>query len=346
VVAEQDLHSTPLYFSRLAEQDSSRRLPGVLIHAYTITTLLDEKFIQGLTEENQFLLVILTSILVTGIAFRFPPLTSTVITVGGLVALTTLAIGPIFRMGLWVLLVSPILAASLAFVSSQTLNFLLEGREKRTLKRVFQRYVSGAVIEKVLQAPEESALEGERRRVAILFSDIRGFTSRSEGIPAEELVQFLNRYLTRMVATIQRNDGMVDKFMGDGIMAVFGAPIKDDQCAVKATQAASEMLEEVRKLNESLGQHPIRIGIGIHIGEAIVGNIGSPQRMEYTAIGDVVNTASRIESLNKELGTEVLMSEQVAQDISGSFRTRKVAEKTVKGKTHPLQVFTLHPPPR
>ena len=199
------------------------------------------------------------------------------------------------------------------------------------------------VISRILENPNLT-LRGEKRHVAVLFSDIFNFTTRSESMAPERLVSHLNRYLSRMVEAIQANHGMIDKFMGDGIMAIFGAPLVDDEPEVSAVRAALAMIEALEQLNPELereGIEPIRIGVGIHCGKAIVGNIGSSQRLEYTAIGDVVNTASRIEGLTRKLDGAILISSQVFEAIRHSIPAEFVAEVPVKGKSVLIRVYRV-----
>ncbi|HEV8129735.1 MAG TPA: adenylate/guanylate cyclase domain-containing protein, partial [Acidobacteriota bacterium] len=293
-VSIEDLHSTPLYYwDRSKSQESFKRTPGIEIHAHTIATLLQGNFIRQPTGRVQLALTVLIVCLVVFFCFRLPPLAG--LGLSGVVLVSYLFFSNwIFGRGWWLSVVSPVAGALLAAGTAEVSNFILEGREKQHLRRLFKRYVNDQVIEKILQAPGGLTLKGETRRITVLFSDIRDFTTRSEGVAAEVLVNYLNDYFTEMVDAIQAHGGMVDKFIGDGMMAVFGAPLDDLLAPLHAVEAAREMLSKLRSFNQQLasqGIEPVRIGIGIHSGEAVVGNIGSPQKTEYTAIGDVVNTA-------------------------------------------------------
>ena len=246
----------------------------------------------------------------------------------------------------WVFLVAPMGGALLAGGSTQTVNYMLEGRARKRLRSVFKRYVSDQVIEQVLKSPDQLALSGERKRISVLFSDIRNFTTRSESVPAEQVVTYLNEYFTAMVRAIHKHKGTVDKFMGDGIMAIFGAPLEDPQSASNAVRAALEMQSELDSLNQVLksrGIAPIRIGVGIHTGEAVVGNIGSPQKMEYTAIGDVVNTSSRLEGLNKKYDSEILISEDTYSQLDGEVSVKHLGEEMMKGKKKAVSIYRVLP---
>ena len=219
-----------------------------------------------------------------------------------------------------------------------------ELREREILKGTLTRYVSQDVVNQVLADREMPALRGQRREITVLIADIREFTALSQRIPPEELVSFLNRYLERMIEIVLRNRGTLDKFLGDGILAIFGAPLDDENHRIHALQSSQEMLHAVDHLQEYLratANENLRIGIALHCGHAVVGNIGSEKRMEYTAIGDVVNVTSRIEALNKVFGTEILVSEAVEERIRGHFRFSEVGAVQLRGVSGALKVFTL-----
>jgi adenylate cyclase len=263
----------------------------------------------------------------------------------GLVAIVVFVVALVvaFSSGWWIYLVGPVTGAVGATGASQAANYILVGKEKRKLRALFRRYVDDRVISQILENPNLT-LQGEKRHVAVLFSDIFNFTTRSESMAPERLVSHLNRYLSKMVEAIQANHGMIDKFMGDGIMAIFGAPLADDEAEVSAVRAALAMIEALEQLNPQLEQEgiePIRIGVGIHCGEAIVGNIGSSRRIEYTAIGDVVNTASRIEGLTRKLDGTILASSQVYAAIRHCIPAEFVAEVPVKGKSALIRVYRV-----
>ena len=217
--------------------------------------------------------------------------------------------------------------------------------ERDRVKSAFARYVSKQVMDSVLKSGVDGMLRGDRRRISVLFSDIRGFSKISERLAPEKVVQLLNEYFDAMVEIVFRNRGTLDKFMGDGLMAIFGAPEDDPYQEQHALKAALEMQEELEKLTlkwASEGIH-IRIGVGIHSGPAIVGSIGSSRRMEYTAIGDTVNVASRLESATKEMGVNILVSEHTYYGAKGEFSFRNLGAVTVRGREEPLTVYSLDP---
>jgi adenylate cyclase len=347
-IGDDDLHSTPLYYLReRSEAHPFRRTPGIEIHANTVATLLKENFIRPVPSRTQFLVTLLLLSLVTLLCIFLPPWIGLSAS-GVLIAAYLLAADPLFSRGWSVLVVGPVSGAICAVGLSQTANFILEGREKRRLRQHFKSYVNDEVIEKLLRHADTLALRGEKKRVTVLFSDIRNFTTRSEKTAPELLVQDLNRYLTLMVEIIQKHKGSVDKFLGDGIMAVFGAPLDDADAELHSVESAIEMLTALETLNQEFqqrGDELIRIGIGIHTGEAIVGNIGSPKKMEYTAIGDVVNTASRIEGLNKKYSSEsgILISAETFEALQGRIPAEYAGDEIVKGKSVAVAIYRVLP---
>lgn len=217
-----------------------------------------------------------------------------------------------------------------------------EGQEKDKVKDMFSRYVTHQVAEKILQ--EGISMSGERRRATVLFCDIRNFTRMSEHMEPEEVVSFLNEYLTAMVDVIFEHGGTLDKFVGDEIMAVFGAPVSTGSDEENAVLAALRMKEKLRQFNErreNQGLTPIQFGIGIHTGDVVAGNIGSDKRMEYTVIGQAVNIASRIEALNKHLSTDILITQATFDAVSSRIRAAKQPAVRVKGVEKPIQTYLV-----
>jgi adenylate cyclase len=215
-------------------------------------------------------------------------------------------------------------------------------KAKDLLKQSFQRYVSAQIVEEILQSSEPVNLQGQRKTVSILLSDIRGFTTLSEQLEPEDLVRFLNSYFSAMIDIIFEHEGMLDKFMGDAVLALFGALVTHKDDSLRAVKAAITMQEKLRELNDiwrTDGRPIIKIGIGISTGEVVVGNIGSERRMEYTVIGQDVNYAQRIEALTKDLPADILISESTYEKIRGLVVAEKFGPLTIKGKRDPITVY-------
>jgi adenylate cyclase len=217
-------------------------------------------------------------------------------------------------------------------------------RQRELYKRQFERYVSRQIAEKILSDPERAFWQGERRRATILFSDIRGFTSMSEHMPPEEVVRRLNEYLSVMIEIVFEYNGTLDKFIGDSVMAVFGAPVSlgnDEERAVRAGLAMQEAMKTLNQRWKEAGVPDFRIGIAINTGDVVVGNIGSDQRLEYAAIGDPVNLASRLESLNKKYGTSILISETTYEAVASLIEARQIDTVAVRGRQQPVAIYEV-----
>ncbi|MCW5977341.1 MAG: HAMP domain-containing protein [Bryobacteraceae bacterium] len=230
-------------------------------------------------------------------------------------------------------------------VVAGALNAMAAGlKEREVVKTAFARYVSRQVMDNILSSGAVPEVRGDRKKVTVLFCDIRGFSTIAESMAPEQVVLMLNEYFERMVDVVFRHQGTLDKFMGDGLMVLFGAPQDDPYQEEHALKAALEMQRELRRLRarqEAEGGLPLAIGIGINSGPAIVGNIGSSQRMEYTAIGDTVNLASRLESATREIGAEILVSEYTYNAVRGAFNARSVGSVRVKGRVEPVQAYAI-----
>jgi adenylate cyclase len=222
-------------------------------------------------------------------------------------------------------------------------NRMVDGlKERDKLRTTFGKYMTAAVMDHLMAG--KVALGGESLTVTILFTDIRSFTTISEAMDPQQLVGLLNEYFTEMVGIVMQEDGVVDKYIGDAIMAVFGAPVPKASDAANAVRAAVRMRKALAHLNERLaarGIAPLHTGIGIHTGVVVAGNIGSESRMEYTVIGDAVNLASRLETSTKELGINVLVSEDTYALTKDVGRMRPVREITVKGRKRPVMTYEL-----
>jgi adenylate cyclase len=274
-----------------------------------------------------------------------------VIGVAGAVGLATMLSRPIFRLvqGTRAIAAGNFQIA-LPVTSGDELGTLTESfnqmarslREKEMIKRAFTRYVAREVVEEVLKDPEQLGLTGERREVTVLFCDIRGFTTMSERLTPEEVVGLLNEFYTLMIETTFKHDGTLDKFIGDAVMAVFGAPIAHPDHALRAVRTAVAMQSGIAELNErraGQGKEPILIGIGVNLGEVVAGTVGTEDRMEYTVIGDSVNLAARLES-NAKPG-RILISQHTYDRVHEHVKALPLGSLRVKGKEEEVEVYEL-----
>jgi adenylate cyclase len=250
----------------------------------------------------------------------------------------------LFAVGYWINVTQPFITSSVALLSGVGYQYFIEGREKRKMKKLFGQYVSKDVYNHLVSDPTLARLGGARREMSVLFSDIRGFTTVSERGQPEEIVRTLNEYFTKMVEIVFAHQGTVDKFVGDMVMALFGAPLADKEHAEHAVSAALDMIDELGRLNakwHAEGRPTLDIGIGINTGPMIAGNIGSEQIMSYTVIGDAVNLGSRLESLNKNYGTRIIISEATKEQLTGQYDLKPLGDVVVKGKTKPVAIFQV-----
>lgn len=240
---------------------------------------------------------------------------------------------------------APAIAGLFCYVGILLYRFFTEEKEKKYIKKTFSHYLSPHVMEDILNNPASLKLGGQKQTLSVLFSDIRGFTTMSEKLKAEEVVALLNEYLTEMVKVVFKHDGTLDKFMGDAVMAFWGAPIPQNDHAVRAVSCARDMIINLRKLQEKwLAEgktSTINIGIGVNTGEMVVGNMGSYERMDYTVIGDNVNLGARLEGLNKDYATEVIISEFTYAVVKDVFKTKYLDEVKVKGKAKPVKIYAV-----
>jgi adenylate cyclase len=318
-------------------------MPGIQLHATMADNLLSNRFIRPASARVRVASVIGAGLAI-GCLAAFLPFTpaavGTLLAIGGW---TWFALSS-FRSGLWVDMTQPLTAMAMALFAGTAYQYFVEGREKRVVKALFGRYVSRDVFHQLIEHPELAELGGKRREMTVLFSDIRGFTTVTEKGNAEALVAQLNEYFSRMVEVVFRHHGTVDKFVGDMVMALFGAPVDDPAHAEHAVAAAVEMVDVLGQLNrkwQAEGKVPFDLGIGVNSGEMIAGNIGSTSIMSYTVIGDNVNLGSRLESLNKDFRTRIIISDATRTRLQSDYSVRALGDVTVKGKTRPVAIFEV-----
>jgi adenylate cyclase len=216
--------------------------------------------------------------------------------------------------------------------------------EKQAIREAFRHYFSPQVMDTILRAPEKLTLGGQRREVTILFSDIRSFTTVTERLPPQVLTAILREYFDAMAREVFATDGVLDKYMGDAIMAFWGAPIEQPDQADRAVRTAIAMIRQLRRLQAKWradGLPVLDVGIGVNLGLASVGNFGSTDRFDYTLIGDAVNVASRIEGLTVEYGGRILISEATRRQLTLAVPLRDLGERRLRGKDNPVRIFEV-----
>ena len=323
--------------------------PGPLLHIHAMVAAIDHDFLFPTSERTDLILVAAAGLLAWAlIALVRRPMVS-VIALVGIAGAYLVFVRVIYdRAGLLVVTIPVFSAFVTAGLSSLLFEFVLERIEKLRTRRTLERYVSKNLVKEILDNPDSfySSLRGVRLPATVLFSDIVGFTSLTEKADPEKLVTQLNEYLSRMTAAVFENNGTLDKFIGDAVMAVWGnvtsAGVAEDAkaCARAAITMRHELLQLNRQWKER-GIAPFQFGIGINHGEVLVGNIGSQEKADPTVIGDAVNLASRLEALTRTYSVDILVGERAAELIRDQFNLRSVALVQVKGKTEPVEVFTL-----
>ena len=317
-------------------------MPGVEIHANALETLIRGDPIREVPKPLATVLAVVAALAGSALVVRLHALRALVVTVVLFVVGFLLAYAGFLLADVWMRGVACTFALVLGYGATVVENFVHAQLYKRRLSPFF----SPDVLRALVRARDEQSL-GPRRRVAtVLFSDIRGFTSISERLQPEQVEEMLGEYLTEMTQIVFKHRGSVDKYMGDGIMALYNAPFEDPEHALNAIRTGLEFQERALAVSarwqEKLGVS-IRIGVGINTGEMLVGTLGSRQRFEYTALGDNVNLASRLESATKDHGASIIISEYTYEHVKGRFPIRELGVVTVKGKSRPVKIYGVVP---
>jgi adenylate cyclase len=311
-------------------------MAGVEVHANVVHMLTTRRFIRPSSWVVGLAINALVVLVAGVVLVALRPLAGTLVCVAGAFGLGVPAALLAFdRGGYWIDFVLPVLAASVMGLGSDAL-------ARRRFRDSFARYLSRDVLARVLA--DAPSLRGEHREVSILFSDLRGFTTLSEQMEPAQIAAHLNEYFDAMTAAIFAHRGMINDFVGDAVMAVFGAPVEDADHAWNAVQSAVAMDEALEALNrrwEAAGLPRLRMGIGIHTGSVFAGNVGGRDRIKYTVIGDPVNVASRVEGLNKELGTTILVTEETLAAVGERIPVRDCGPMAVKGRVEKVRVFEV-----
>lgn len=327
---------------------------GVEIHANVMQSVLDNRFILRqpgwLTALVVFGLSLITFALTAGlkaIRTKFSAhleLLGLAIVAAEMVIIYWLSMKLFIEQHYLTDMISPMLTVIGCYIGSTIYNYVTERQQRLLIKNMFSQYVNPTVVDELLAHPEKLRLGGERKVLTVFFSDIESFTRISETMPPENLVAILNEYLNVMTAIVLTNDGTLDKYEGDAIVAFWGAPIPQNDHALRACRAAVQMqrsLNGLRQLWEQEGKPALRVRIGINSGEVIVGNMGGANRFDYTAIGDNVNLGARLESANKQYKTSILISESTYRIVAPHVLAREIDYLIVSGKTRPIRVYEL-----
>jgi adenylate cyclase len=316
--------------------------PGVEVHATFLDNLLAADFMHDAPAAQVTLWTILLAV-VGAVATRLGRAAwQNVLAMVILLPLPFLLGVYAYNQGIWLPIVTPFSALAPALIGALVVNFATEGRQKRFIKGAFKQYLSPVVIEELVQHPERLKLGGETRDLSIFFSDVRGFTSIAEHLSPQQLTSLLNDYLTAMTDIIYKHGGTVDKYEGDAIIAFWNAPLAQPDHARRAVQAALECqakLAELRPVFAHQVQAELHQRIGLNSGPVVVGNMGSRQRFNYTFLGDAGNLASRLEGINKQFGSSILISENTRNQLGNTLPVREISRVQVVGRREPVRVF-------
>ncbi len=327
---------------------------GVEVHANVIENIIAQDYLHKESTLTDILIIILLTFLIffisstlKDIKFKYSFLLEVlnILIVGGiLLGLRQLSFYLFFEHSYLTVVIGANIAVIFGYVGSTVHRFITERKQKGMIKGMFSQYVNATIVDELIANPDSLQLGGRRQDLSIFFSDIAGFSSFSENKEPEDLITFLNEYLSEMTKVVFDNKGTLDKYVGDAIMAFWGAPIPLKDHAYHACSSALKMqnrLVELRKKWKEEGQPMIVARMGINSGDMVVGNVGGTQRFDYTCMGDNVNLASRLEGANKEYGTVTMISESTYEMVKDSFFTRELDYLVVKGRTKPIKVYEL-----
>ncbi len=320
--------------------------PGVELHATVVENILQGNFLE---QSAWTTFIDICGIIVFGmiIGITIPRLKAlqgillVMVLLGGFVAGNTIIFA---KYNTWLNMVYPVLTMMTIYLVITVYRYFTEEREKKKIRGAFQYYLTASVINELLKDPTKLKLGGDKKDLTVMFSDIRGFTTISEKLTPEELVHLLNEYLTAMTDIVFKYEGLLDKYIGDAIMAVFGAPVDQPDHALRSCRTALEMMATLKGLQRKWaaeGRPFVDIGVGINSGDMVVGNMGSNMRFDYTVMGDNVNLSSRLEGINKEYGTHIVISEYTYGVVKEEMFCRELDAVRVKGKKLPVKIYEL-----
>jgi adenylate cyclase len=344
--ALQDTYDTPLSLGRRPSVGDvgGRQMPGVEVMASATDTMLEDRYIRP---ASPALPIGLTFLLALGVALaetRLRPLWSLAfVWLPAVVLPFLLALAVMQYWRVWLLMVLVFVAVTLSYVGTTVYMELTTERRRRQLHRSWSQRVSPEVLSVILNNPELTHVEGENITATVVFTDLQGFTTFCHDTVPEQVVETINKYLTSITRAIRKHGGTVHKFIGDGVMATFGAPVPHADHAQRAVLAALDIQQEVQAFaaNSVTDCWSTVVRVGIHTGELVAGDIGSEELLEYTVIGDTVSTASRLEGLNKEYGTRIMISRATKEAAGDGFDLQPLGMAEVRGRGEPLEVFAV-----
>ena len=315
-------------------------------HASVINTILQGAFLDDVPWWYSAIIAAVLAFVVYFIIRRLNPGLSMVIGVIFIILIVGGGIGFFYITGIYVPIINPLLSIVITFLSMTVVKFLQTAREKSFIRNAFGHYLSTDVINDLIDNPDKLALGGEKKELTAIFTDVKGFSSISEVLDPTDLVRLLNMYLTEMSDTIMDLRGTIDKYEGDAIISFFGAPVEFDDHARRACEAAVRMKKVEQELNkrflqDNLTPNPLLTRIGVNTGEMVVGNMGTAQKMDYTIMGNAVNLAARLEGVNKQYGTWILISDATCAQVGDDFVTRKLDRVRVVGIQEPVRLYEL-----
>ena len=317
--------------------------PGADIQATAIDNIIHNDFLKIIPRWINIIVAIL-GMCITYTIIRFLGLIKSSLLMLGLICGYFLISAICFYFGVVINVITPIVMSIVTMIFAYTHKFILENRSKEKVKSAMGKYMSEDVMKRVVMNIDNLGLGGKKAVVTVLFADIRGFTFMSESMSAQQVSEILNEYFTEMEPIISKYNGIINKFIGDAVMAIFGEPIQDKNHASNAVRCGYEMLIKVKELQRKWaeeGKPKIEIGIGINTGEVFVGNIGSINRMEYTVIGDTVNLASRLESYNKVYKTKMLISSSTYEETKSFIDVIRISDVEIRGKSHKMDIYEV-----
>lgn len=331
-----DIKSTPM--------SPIEPFPGVEIHAAVTNNLLESDFITTVSPVTKNILILIFTAVLLILIFWTPSkvnISFSAVLMGAII-IAGLVLFSVYRV--WFPTAEIFLSSLLMIIVGYTTKYVSEDAQKRAIRSAFDLYLQKELVEQIIEQPELLKLGGEKKELTVLFSDLAGFTSISEDTPPEELVTFLNEYLSEMTDIVFKNKGTLDKYIGDAIMAFWGAPVPEEDHAYYACKCALEMEEKLAELQAKWtgeGLPAPHVRYGLNSGHMVVGNMGSKDRFSYTVLGDNVNLGARLEPANKDFGTRILISQSTREQVKDRLLTREVALMKAKGKTKPIRIFEL-----